>query len=361
MKKLRIALIGLEHVHTQGLVNGFLRYPELVEFVGMADVPPYTEEELAKRVEMHQPGQIKLKLWKDYKELLNQEIDIALICTSIGKHASIVEETLGMGIHTVVEKPMALKMEDARRMYRAYKKSTAQLVINWPIAWFSGFRKVKELADGGAVGEIQRVQYRSPSTRGPYPLGKYTPEELSGMWWYKHEEGGGSIGDYAGYGCVLTAWITGKKAKRVSGFKKNFFLPFSDVEDYSVFTIDFGDSIGLIEGSWSTMSNGQIPTGPIVYGSEGVIVADRFSSTVKVYKTFVPYVPTPDPEEVYETTPIEDNIGLNVLDFLLKGTPLMEMITPEFNMRAAAILDAGVRSCESGQIEEVKEPFQMCY
>lgn len=359
MKKLRIALIGLEHVHTQGLVNSFLPYEDKVEFVGMADVPPYTEEELEKRVEMHHPRKIDLKLWDDYKELLKQDIDIALICTSIAKHASIVEETLAMGIHTVVEKPMALKMEDARRMYRAYKKSTAQLIINWPIAWFPGFRKVKELADSGAVGEIHRVQYRSPSTRGPYPLNKYTPEEMSQMWWYKHEEGGGSIGDYAGYGCALTAWITGKKAKRVSGFSKNFFLPFTDVEDYSVFTIDFGDSIGLIEGSWSTMSNGQIPTGPVVYGSEGVIVADRFDPKVKVYKTYIPYVPTPDPEEVYETTPIEDNIGLNVLNFLLKGEPLHEMVTPEFNMRAAAIMDAGRRSCQSGQIENAEEPFQM--
>ncbi|MBQ8814065.1 MAG: Gfo/Idh/MocA family oxidoreductase [Lachnospiraceae bacterium] len=359
MKKLRIALIGLEHVHTHGLTNDFLRYPELVEFVGMAEVPPYTEAELEKRLEVHRPKKIDLKLWDDYKELLKQDIDIALICTSIGKHASIVEETLALGIHTVVEKPMALKMEDARRMYRAYKKSTAQLIINWPIAWFPGFRKVKELADSGAVGEIHRVQYRSPSTRGPYPLNRFTPEEMSQMWWYKREEGGGSIGDYAGYGCALTAWITGKKAKRVGGFSKNFFLPFSDVEDYSVFTIDFGDSIGLIEGSWSTMSNGQIPTGPVVYGSEGVIVADRFNPAVKVYKTYIPYVPTPDPEEVYETTPIEDNIGLNVLNFLLKGEPLYEVVTPEFNMRVAAIMDAGRRSCESGQIENVEEPFQM--
>jgi glucose-fructose oxidoreductase len=217
---------------------------------------------------------------------------------------------------------------------------------------------VKELADTGTVGDVLRVQYRSPSTRGPYKLNEYTPQELSKLWWYQHNRGGGSICDYAGYGCVLTTWITGKVAKRVSGFKKNFFLPFSDVEDYSTFTIDFGDSIGLIEGSWSTMNNGEIPTGPVVYGTEGVIVGDRFNPQVKVYRDLVPYQPSPTPSEVYDTDPIDDNIAINVIRHFMEGTPLHEMVTPEFNMKAMSAFDAGSRSCESGMIELAKEPFQ---
>lgn len=50
-------------------------------------------------------------------------IDLAVITTDIKDHASAVEETLVMGIHTLVEKTMALDMEDAKRMYRAYKKA----------------------------------------------------------------------------------------------------------------------------------------------------------------------------------------------------------------------------------------------
>ena len=106
--------------------------------------------------------------------------------------------------------------------------------------------------------------------------------------------------DYAGYGCVLSTWITGKCAKRVYGLKKNFMLPFSDVEDYSVFTIDFGDSVGVIEGSWSTLNNGEIATGPVVFGTEGVIVADRYAPDVKIYKDLIPYQPSPTPNQVGE-------------------------------------------------------------
>lgn len=359
MKKLRVAIIGMEHVHINNLSHDFNKYTDKLEWVGIAEIPPYTDNQIKLRTELNLPTDIDLKFWADYKELLAQNIDIAIICTNIEKHADIVEEVLALGINTVVEKPMALSMADARRMYRAYKRSTAELIINWPIAWFPAFRKVKELADSGIVGDVLRVQYRSPSTRGPYKLNEYTPEELSKLWWYKHDEGGGSICDYAGYGCVLSTWITGKTAKKVFGLKKNFFLPFSDVEDYSVFTIDFGDSVGLIEGSWSTMNNGEIATGPIVYGSEGVIVADRFAPEVKIYKDLIPYQPSPEPNEVFMTEPISDNIASNVINHILDGEPLFEIVTPEFNMKAMAAFDAGIRSCESGMPETAEEPFQL--
>ena len=359
MKKLRAAVIGLSHIYVITLSRDFAKCSDRVEIVGMADVPPYTKEELETKIAMNVPKDVEMKLYGDYRELLKQNIDIAVICTDVKDHASIAEETLAMGIHTVVEKPMVLTMDDAKRMYRAHKRSTADLIINWPVAWFPAFRKAKELAANGIIGDILRVQYRSPSTRGPYRLDEYTPEELSKLWWYKHDRGGGSICDYAGYGCVLTTWITEKTAKMVSGIKKNFFLPFSDVEDYSVFIIDFGDSVGLIEGSWSTMSNGEIPTGPVIYGTEGVIVADRYSKEVKVYKELKPYVQSPAPDKVYTCDELKDSIALNVVNHIEKGMPLHELITADFNMKAMAAFDAGIRSCETGTTENTIDPFQI--
>lgn len=351
MNKLRVAIIGIEHCHVRAMVAGFY---DKTDIVGVASYRKMPQDEYDFYIQNNIPANKGIKIWDDYKELLNQDIDIVIVCTAIRDHADIVCEALAMNKHVIIEKPFAFDMKDAKRMYDAYKNSNGELIINWPIAWFVGFNKAKELADSGAVGEVHKVHYRSPSTRGAYPLGKFSDEELSKLWWYKKDLGGGSIFDYAGYGCVLTAWIANKCAKRVYGLKKNYFIPFSDAEDYSVFTIDFGDCVGLIEGSWSTMSNGQIPTGPIVYGSKGVIVADRFSNCVKVYKTFKPYVPTPDAEEVYDLEQSGANLADNVINFITKGEPLHELITADFNMRAQAILDAGKRSCESRNEEAVE-------
>lgn len=358
MKKLRVAFIGLAHVHVHTLGGEFHRYPDLFELVGAADYYPESEEQRQFHIKLNVPVFLQDKLWDDYKELLKQDIDIAVITTDVADHAAVVEETLAMNIHTVVEKPMALSMEDAKRMYRAHCRSNAELIINWPVAWFPAFNLAKELADSGVVGKVLRVQYRSPSTRGPYKLGDFTAAELSRLWWYKSDRGGGSISDYAGYGCALTTWFTGKTAKRVSGMKKNFFLNFSDVEDYSVFCIDFGDSVGLIEGSWSTMSNGQIPTGPIVYGETGVIVADRYNKEVKVYNQLKPYVTSPDPDEVHMSEETGNALAMNIWEFINEGKKLHPLVTADLNMQIMAAFDAGRRSCDSGVTEYAAEPFQ---
>ncbi|MBQ8525164.1 MAG: Gfo/Idh/MocA family oxidoreductase [Clostridia bacterium] len=358
MKKLRVAIIGIAHIHVKTLTPVFHRMSDVYEIVGIADVPPYTEEEYQIRLKLNMPDNIELKIWDDYKELLRQNIDIAVICTDIKGHADIVEEVLSMDIHAVVEKPMTLSMADAKRMYRAHKASKAELIINWPIAWFPSFRKAKELADSGIIGDVIRVHYRSPATCGPYIPDNHPKDELAKLWWYRGDRGGGSICDYAGYGCVLSTWITGKTAKRVAGMSKRFILDFADCEDYSAFTIDFGDAIGLIEGSWSTLSNGEIPTGPVIFGKKGVIVADRFSPRVKVYTNFIPYVPTPEPNAVYDCEPISEDIAKNIAEFILDGKPLYEMVTADFNMKVMAALDAGRKSCESGNIEKAEEPFE---
>lgn len=358
MGKLRAAVIGLDHVHTGTMVDIFSKN-EHTELVGIAEYGDYTEEELRFNLSHHIPDWLKPEVYRDYRELLKQKLDIVVVCTGVNEHADLVEETLALGINTIVEKPMALTMAEAKRMYRAYKASSAQLMINWPIAWIPCFRKVKELADSGVVGDVLRVEYRSPATCGPYLRDEMTPQEFSGLWWYRHDEGGGAIPDYAGYGCVLTTWIAGTAAKRVNGFRKNFLMPFADVEDYATFTVDFGNCIGLIEASWSTQSNGQIPTGPIVYGTEGTIVADRFGTDVKVYKESDRYRPSCEPTEVYTFEEITDGVAENMIDHILNGTPICDMTTPEFNMKAMAAFDAGIRSCESGNTEAAYEPFEL--
>lgn len=125
-----------------------------------------------------------------------------------------------------------------------------------------------------------------------------------------------------------------------------------------MFTLDFGSKVGLIEGSWSTVSNGEIVTGPVVYGREGVITADRFDSKVKLYKDFVPYRPSPPPNEVFDT-PMQESgaMAKELCAHFLDGAPLHELLTLAFNMKAQAALCAGIRSCESGRAEDVEDPF----
>ena len=51
-------------------------------------------------------------------------------------------------------------------------------------------------------------------------------------------------------------------------------------------------------------------------------------------------------------------ILLIVINFIKNGAPLYEMVTAHFNMKVMAAFDAGIRSCETGMIENTTDPFQ---
>lgn len=352
----KVCIIGLEHTHARMLYSIFQREcKDRIEWIGYASVAEFPEGMSGFKQEIYKPIFDEVKEYDNYIRLLEQKPDIAIICTDTKMHAEICEETLCRNIHTIVEKPMALNLEDALKMYRAAKESSAELIINWPVAWFPNFVKANELADSGIIGETLRFVYRTPATRGPFKPGYFPGDVLSKFWWYDAARGGGSIGDYACYGCALATWFIKEKLPvRVAGFRKNFMMPFSNAEDYSSFLVEYENAVAFAEGSWSTVHSGEIPTGPIVYGTEGTIVADRYSNIVKVYRTVDGEGQEP---EVFEVPESGADVALNFLNHLDYGTDLHEMITLEFNMRAMTVLDACIRSAESGMVIPVQKTW----
>lgn len=364
MKKLTVAIIGLEHIHASCMYTEFSKHSDMYDIIGCADVPPIEDdfvEDIKTRLERNLKNGLAdgIKVYDNYKDLISLHPDVAVVCSNMRSYPLIVEELLSQNINTVIEKPMAMNFEDGRRMYNAYKKSKAFFAVNWPVAWFLPFIKVKELVDGGEIGEVLRVYYRSPATFGPYnhtgkEMTAEETEKLKNSFWYNHNMGGGVSLDYGGYGCTLATWIFGRQPEKVNGIRKNFYLGFSDVEDFLGMTLDFGRGVGIVEGSWATINSAEIPTGPVVHGTKGVIVADRFGTKVKVYKRFSHANTEPDME--FDCPPNEQSysLGKNLYDHILNKKPLYEMLTPEFNVKALAALDAGIRSSYSGVTEKTK-------
>lgn len=360
MEKLRIAYIGISHPHVIALYKTMIPHKDEVEVIGFADIPAdgLTKEERIAALGITMKGDIadgRLPEYADWRDLLEQKPDVAVVLADNRNCADICCAALSKGIAVVNEKPLTVSMEDAKRMEALSKEHNAPIITNWPIAWFPSFRKAKELADAGTVGKIMRVTYRSPATWGPFPYEKPN-EEKARTWWFRGELGGGSVLDYACYGAILSTWIFGKRAKRVSAITKQFTTAsYSDVEDYSAMMLDFGDGVGLLEGSWSTFNCGQVPTGPVIYGTEGTIVCDRYCNEVKVYKG-VSHAPT-EPTEVYTTEKEQqvELLGKNIIDFLRGRAPLNDMLALDINMDTMAALDAGIRSSKLGGFVDVEK------
>lgn len=358
MKKLRVALLGTSHPHAVGFYRACAEFPDEIELIGYADVPPYDRQdpEQKAKTNLGEEAMRTVPHFADYRALLDLQPDLALVSSDNKAHADIACETLGRKIATMVEKPMAESVADAIRMADCAKANDTMLAVNWPIAWFPAFNMAKKLVDEGRVGRVMRVTYRSPATWGPYSYskdGQLPPAEfLDTTWWYHHDRGGGSLLDYACYGAALTTWFFGKQAERVSGIRKNFNLPGFDVEDFSAMLLDFGDGVGLLEGSWSTYNCGEVPSGPIVHGTEGTIVCDRHSTLLKLYTGRAHgHVPPTEVIDCGAKTP-ELNLARNVIDHLTRGTPLHPLLDAERNVSVLAALDAGRESANTGRTVE---------
>lgn len=351
MKKIRTAFFGLAHPHVGALVKTVANYSDDFEMIGFAEYPmPSPDPTQYEKRRKHLTEKYGMKEY-DWQELIAQKPDFAVVNSDNASREALCCALLEAGIHVLDEKPMAMTYEAAAHMVKTAKEHGVLMLTNWPIAWFPAFRKAKELADAGKIGKIMRVTYRSPATWGPFsysPDGQLPPdEELNQSWWYHAENGGGSILDYACYGAMLSTWIFGHQAEKVSGMTKNFGVKFSNVEDYSAMMLDFGDGIGLLEGSWSTYNPGEVPTGPIIHGTEGVIVCDRHTSTVKLYqgRTHTPMAPTVVIDCGLDRQ--SELLGAHLAHVLRGGEPDV-FLAPETNLAVVAALDAGRESANTG-------------
>lgn len=148
-KKIRFAVVGCGHIGK--------RHAEMVvrdpgaELVALCDIRP--KEELG--IEAY-----PVAFFSDMTSLLQSglEIDVINICVPNGLHAELAIQAIESGHHVVIEKPMALQVQDAERVLQTslkYQKEVFCVMQNRyspPSVW------IKQMIDSGRLGKIYLVQ-----------------------------------------------------------------------------------------------------------------------------------------------------------------------------------------------------------
>lgn len=91
-----------------------------VRLIGICDSNPETAERVAKE---HDSA-----AFTDWRELL-EEVDLVSIATPTETHCEIAVAFLERGVHVLVEKPIALSLDEADRMIEAAERSGAKLMV----------------------------------------------------------------------------------------------------------------------------------------------------------------------------------------------------------------------------------------
>jgi glucose-fructose oxidoreductase len=351
----KIVGISFDHMHMGDLLRQAHECPE-AEIAGICDANPANREAVQDAIEKF--GLPESKVFSDVQECLEKcSPDLAILCPSTARHASLVEQVAPSGVHMLVEKPFATSLEEADRMIAAARASNVQLVINWPLAWYPPHVTSKRLIDEGVIGDVLEVHYYD-GNRGPtYHLAdkievsqEEALEKVKSTWWYRKDQGGGALLDYLGYGVTLGTWfMDGRKPLDVTctTWKREGV----EVDEHAISAVRYVSGMSKFETRWGTFTDPwvtqpQPKCGFVIVGSAGTIASYDYEQTISVQtaaRREIHTIPVDAPLPK-RRGPVE-----HVVDVLNHGTELHGPLRLDVCRIGQQIVDTAVASSAVGQ------------
>jgi len=223
------------------------------------------------------------------------ETDAVVVLTESGYHAKHVTELARYGKHIVVEKPMALTLDDADNMIRACDEAGVKLFVvkqnrfNVPVV------KLREALEQGRFGKLVlgTVRVRWCRTQ-PY----YDQADWRGTWAYD----GGVLSNQASHHVDMLEWMLGE-VDSVFAMSTTALVDI-EAEDTAVVTLKFKNgALGIIEAT--TAARPKDLEGSISILGEGgsVEIAGFAVNEMKTWNFVEPMVGDADVMEKYSVNP----------------------------------------------------------
>jgi predicted dehydrogenase len=89
--------------------------------------------------------------------LARDDVDAVVIATPMGMHAPQAMAALGAGLHVLVEKPLATRLEDAKKMVALAAQRELILMVDHTFVYSPPVTRIKEIVDAGELGDIHFI------------------------------------------------------------------------------------------------------------------------------------------------------------------------------------------------------------
>src|SRR6202042_2869611 len=100
-----------------------------------------------------------------------------LVFTEPTAHRQVVEQCAPLGIHVMMEKPLAIKYSDALAIQHAAEQGKIHVLVDFETTWYASNTQAFRLAHSGKLGALVKVVFRD-GHGGPAKI-KVPPEFLS--------------------------------------------------------------------------------------------------------------------------------------------------------------------------------------
>lgn len=201
-----------------------------------------------------------VKLTSDFEEITKDpSIDAVVIATPSETHARLAIKALAAGKHVFVEKPLALKIEDAEEMLKLSEKNKRVLMVGHLLLYHPAVTVLKSYVDKGELGELRYIY----STR--VNLGQVRAEE-NALW------------SLTAHDISVAKYLTGRLPLEVSATGKCYIREF--VQDVVFVSLGFDKNVmAHIHASWLDPHKVRKFT---VVGSKKMAVFDDMETSEKI-------------------------------------------------------------------------------
>ena len=196
-------------------------------------------------------------------------VDVLVILTPSGLHARHVCQMAKYGKHIIVEKPMALNIDDANEMIETCRDNNIGLYVIKQNRFNTPVKKTKEALDQGRFGNLFMGTVRIRWSRGQ---SYYDKDAWRGTW----DLDGGILANQASHHLDLLLWMMGD-VKSVFAKSINAIANI-DTEDTAVVLVKFKNgALGLIEATTATRPR-DLEGSLSILGDKASVVIGGFSA-----------------------------------------------------------------------------------
>lgn len=123
----------------------------------------------------------KVKRYRDYREMLEQQkdIDAVFVATSDHMHAPIALAALAAGKHVYVQKPLTYTIDEARQLANRAKETKLATQMGNQGHSLDDARLAVEYVQAGAIGDVREIHIWTNRPLGFWPQGVPRPEPLT--------------------------------------------------------------------------------------------------------------------------------------------------------------------------------------
>jgi predicted dehydrogenase len=331
-KTYRVGVAAMVHDHVWGELRNWEAQPG-VELVAAGDVNAPLRERAQQDYGIP-------RVYDSWQEMLErEELDIVQAASENSVCADIVEACAAKGIHVLSEKPMAATLAQADRMLKAATDAGILLMINWPTAWGPAVQEWERRLVAGDIGAITYLKYRS-AHNGPKEIGC---DPHFWQWLYDAEKNGaGALMDYCCYAADYGARFLGLPSQ-VMGMRGVFVKDYPVPDDNAIIVMKYPHAFGVAEASWTQPVGYAEGANPVAYGTGGSLAV---SGGLVVLQR-------PGQEAERITPPPTEAPRRNAPEYLLHcletGRPIEGLCSAQVGRDAQEILEAGLRSADTGQ------------